>query len=66
MPSDWTSDGRSVLVTSAWRHVGSEIFAVPATWQRLRGSSWARRTRSSVFFPDQSPSGAVADLPWRG
>ena len=56
MPSDWTADGRSVLVTSAWRHVGSEIFAVPAdgsTPTRVVGSTYPQ----SVFFPDQSPSG---------
>ena len=56
MPSDWTSDGRSVLVTSAWRHVGSEIFAVPAhggTPGLVVDTTYPR----SVFFPDQSPSG---------
>ena len=56
MPSDWTADGRSVLVTTAWRHVGSEIFAVRATGgkpKRVVGTTYPR----SVFFPDQSPSG---------
>jgi Tol biopolymer transport system component len=57
MPSDWTSDGRSVLVTSAWRHLGSEIFAVSANRRNpslVVGTTYPR----SVFFPDQSPSGA--------
>ncbi|HEX5086537.1 MAG TPA: hypothetical protein VFV89_01945 [Nocardioides sp.] len=56
MPSDWTADGRSVLVTSAWRHVGSEIFAVSAksgSAKRVVGTTYPQ----SVFFPDQSPSG---------
>jgi TolB protein len=56
MPTDWSSDGGSVLVTSAWRHVGSEIFAVPAgggAASRVVGTTYPR----SAFFPDQSPSG---------
>jgi TolB protein len=56
MPNDWTADGRSVLVTSAWRHVGSEILAVPAHGNAsalVVGTTYPR----SVFFPDQSPSG---------
>jgi Tol biopolymer transport system component len=56
MPSDWTADGRSVLVTTAWRHVGSEIFAVSSrtgTARRVVGTTYPQ----SMFFPDQSPSG---------